>query len=324
MNEGHDEVSIAQCPTEPMVDHGTSDQPLPGDSTHGELASDPLPDESLGHPGTDSSVSAEPVSHADGIVPAAPGGADQLNDVASSTSDLHAPDLRDGRSDSLDGASSHADLQPSFEVGHPQEPTDVHVGSEGHSGPDTVTGVHAHQDENVANHSDFFGRIFEFARHFAESLVGASHQMSSSVTDSQAHALAGAAHDAFARFPEHCNKSVIDVAHTFGIRDLDGKSANAQVNYMNEHWSSVSATQAHALACGGHLVVAGWANPNPKDSGHVAVVTPGPGGHDHSGTFSPNVTGGGSPRGQSHGEKTAIDVFTAARDIHYYAAPTAH
>jgi hypothetical protein len=80
------------------------------------------------------------------------------------------------------------------------------------------------------------------------------------------------------------------VANAFGISDLDGRDANAQLDHMRRNWDEVDPKEAQALANHVGLVVAGKQGDYLTDAkgelrtdengnrvragGHVAVVVP--------------------------------------------------
>ncbi len=75
-----------------------------------------------------------------------------------------------------------------------------------------------------------------------------------------------------------CNISVKYVLkELFGSTEFGDKRASQMVEQMqtSSNWEQVSINEAQNLANQGHLVVAGWQNPNPNSSGHVMVVVPG-------------------------------------------------
>jgi hypothetical protein len=91
-------------------------------------------------------------------------------------------------------------------------------------------------------------------------------------------------------FPTSACDSVAAVARAFGIDDLDGNDANAQLDYMKRNWEEVESMEAQSLANHAGLVVAGKQGDYLADAkgmvrtdedgnriragGHVAVVVP--------------------------------------------------
>ncbi|MDP3910856.1 MAG: hypothetical protein Q8Q14_10750 [Gemmatimonadales bacterium] len=83
----------------------------------------------------------------------------------------------------------------------------------------------------------------------------------------------------------YCNVFVTDCADALGVRlphwwlghEL---SANGLLAWIERQgisafgWGVVDKVEARALALAGRPVVAGWANPRPVGSGHVALVVP--------------------------------------------------
>ena len=75
-----------------------------------------------------------------------------------------------------------------------------------------------------------------------------------------------------------CNRFTNCVAEKMGCTDLKGLVANQIFAFLSNDapgWSKVTGFAAAEYANQGCLVVAAWRNPNPKASGHVAVVRPG-------------------------------------------------
>jgi hypothetical protein len=124
--------------------------------------------------------------------------------------------------------------------------------------------------------------------------------------------------EAYAVHKLFCDQSTAYIADALGYAQLNDKSANQQVAYIEHQWTRVDGGTAQDLANRGALVVVGLAHSN--GNGHTAVVTPGEGRRDPDGTFYPNVTNGGSPAVQSDGSRTVADVWSA-RDrlnVRYY------
>ncbi len=86
-----------------------------------------------------------------------------------------------------------------------------------------------------------------------------------------------------------CANSVAAVASSFGIKELTGKRANLQIDFMQKNWSAITPAKAQELANQGRFVVAGR-----KDGGHghVAVVVPGSVDKKYS---HPKLAGGALP-----------------------------
>ena len=125
----------------------------------------------------------------------------------------------------------------------------------------------------------------------------------------EARKLADIALQAYTLHPDFCHQSTAEAAHTFGHRELDGLSANAQVGTLRSRWQEVDAAHAVALASRGVLVVAGRAGEG--NSGHTAVVFPGePVMAD--GRAWPLVCGGGLPMRRSDGSLSAWNTWTAS------------
>lgn len=74
-----------------------------------------------------------------------------------------------------------------------------------------------------------------------------------------------------------CNRFVSEVARTMGCDVFRNMRANDMVALMasSDDFREVDGVGAQAAANVGQLVIAGWCNPNPTLSGHVAVVRPG-------------------------------------------------
>lgn len=74
-----------------------------------------------------------------------------------------------------------------------------------------------------------------------------------------------------------CNRFVNAVAVTLGYKGLEGKRANEIFDFVSESpdWNKIGSENAVWLANKGFLVIAAWKNPDPEQSGHVAVVRPG-------------------------------------------------
>jgi hypothetical protein len=87
--------------------------------------------------------------------------------------------------------------------------------------------------------------------------------------------------------------------------DLDGMTANEQIDYMNVNWSKVDLHEAMRLASEGQLVVAGLKGEAGRH-GHVAVVMPG--GPDPR-THWPVVAGGGAAAARSIEGKSMTQVW---------------
>jgi RHS repeat-associated protein len=83
-----------------------------------------------------------------------------------------------------------------------------------------------------------------------------------------------------------CNQATFDVAEATGFNtsalyggiDRDEVKATAAANNLAKAAGTivtqVSGRDAQALANAGYTVIAAWANPDPKDSGHLATVSP--------------------------------------------------
>lgn len=101
---------------------------------------------------------------------------------------------------------------------------------------------------------------------------------------------------AIADYPTRCNRSTAAVARATGSTELDGKLANAQIGYMEQHWQMISAEEAQALADQGRLVVAGQPGIVRADGrrgfGHTAVVYPGGMTEGSDGNRYPRIAGG--------------------------------
>jgi hypothetical protein len=143
--------------------------------------------------------------------------------------------------------------------------------------------------------------------------------------------LTAAVQRAIAEHPTRCNRSTAAVARAFGCTDLDGKLANIQIRYMEQHWRTISAEQAQALADQGMLVVAGQPGIVRADGrrgfGHTAVVYPGGMTTGSDGQMHPRIAGGsfnsatpGVPgRKYSEGAKNTHDAWgRRARGVRYY------
>jgi len=124
--------------------------------------------------------------------------------------------------------------------------------------------------------------------------------------------------EAYAVHKLFCDQSTAYIADALGYAQLNDKSANQQVAYIERQWTRVDGAMAQDLANRGALVIAGLAHSN--GNGHTAVVTPGEGRHDPDGSFYPNVTNGGSPAVQSDGSRTVGDVWSAhdRMNVRYY------
>ena len=75
-----------------------------------------------------------------------------------------------------------------------------------------------------------------------------------------------------------CNVFAIDVLDAMGV-NVDRGRANTIANWFEEKgqdngWTEVSAEEAQNYANQGLPTVAVWENPNPDDSGHIAIVRP--------------------------------------------------
>ena len=118
------------------------------------------------------------------------------------------------------------------------------------------------------------------------------------------HAIAGAK-----KYPDACNKSVLEAARRQGRRDFPDWKANDQVGFMARRWKAVDAKTAQIRANRGEFGVAGL---QQTPHGHVAVIVAGPGSIKGDKEFYPNVAGGASnPAARSAGEATAGDVWNA-------------
>lgn len=124
--------------------------------------------------------------------------------------------------------------------------------------------------------------------------------------------------EAYAVHKLFCDQSTAYIADALGYAQLNDKSADQQIAYIERQWTRLDGDTAQDLANRGALVIAGLAHSN--GNGHTAVVTPGEGRRDPDGTFYPNVTNGGSPAVQSDGSRTVADVWSAhdRPNVRYY------
>lgn len=128
--------------------------------------------------------------------------------------------------------------------------------------------------------------------------------------------LAREGHDLHAGY---CHQSVAHVTDRLGIAGLGGKSADQQVAFMRQNWSTIDAREAQNRANQGGLVIAGLAD---AGMAHTAIVTPGAGSTTMEGSFYPNVTCGGAGNARSDGSRTAGDVWSPlSRDNVQYFVP---
>ncbi len=82
----------------------------------------------------------------------------------------------------------------------------------------------------------------------------------------------------------HCNLFVERVCQRLGSALFGGLLANKQVEWLESDrakeigWSECTAGEAIDHAELGHVVIAGWFNPNqpPHNHGHIAIVVPAP------------------------------------------------
>jgi RHS repeat-associated protein len=78
--------------------------------------------------------------------------------------------------------------------------------------------------------------------------------------------------------PARCN---VGVSHAFleltGSDALSGMRANQMVEYMtnSDNFEKIDMEDSQEAANNGEIVIAGWINPDPEESGHVAMVVPG-------------------------------------------------
>ncbi|MFO1086014.1 MAG: hypothetical protein U1E21_15725 [Reyranellaceae bacterium] len=124
--------------------------------------------------------------------------------------------------------------------------------------------------------------------------------------------------EAYAIHKLFCDQSTAYIADAFGYAELNDKSVDQQVAYLERQWTPVDGGTAQDLANRGMLVIAGLAHSN--GNGQTAVVTPGDGRRDPDGTLYPNVTNGGSPAVQSDGSRTVADVWSVRdrTNVRYY------
>ncbi len=137
----------------------------------------------------------------------------------------------------------------------------------------------------------------------------------------QAKALVDTALRAYTLHPDFGHQSTAETAHTYGHRELDGLSANAQVVKLRAKWREVDAARAIALAGRGTLVIA--ARAGEGNSGHTAIVLPGdPVMAD--GRPWPLVCGGGLPMRRSDGSLSAWNIWTAREraQVRYFTPET--
>lgn len=137
----------------------------------------------------------------------------------------------------------------------------------------------------------------------------------------QAKALVDTALRAYTLHPDFGHQSTAEVAHTYGHREFDGLSANAQVVALRSRWREVDAARAIALAGRGTLVIA--ARAGEGNSGHTAIVLPGdPMMAD--GRPWPLVCGGGLPMRRSDGSLSAWNVWTPREraQVRYFTPET--
>ncbi len=140
-------------------------------------------------------------------------------------------------------------------------------------------------------------------------------------TTAQVSHLKDAVRRAIADHPTRCNRSTAAVVRALSSNELDGKLANAQISYMEQHWQMVTAEEAQALADKGLLVVAGQPGIVRADGrrgfGHTAVVYPGGMTIASDGNRYPRIAGGsfssatpGIPGGKySDGAKNVHDAW---------------
>ena len=74
-----------------------------------------------------------------------------------------------------------------------------------------------------------------------------------------------------------------------------GMLATPQAHWLSgvgktQGWRAVSMQQAQTLANAGEFVLAVWANPNPRHSGHIAIVRPSEQGAAHLAQYGPELT----------------------------------
>lgn len=76
-----------------------------------------------------------------------------------------------------------------------------------------------------------------------------------------------------------CNRFVNHVCKNLGVGEFENLRANEihAALIHSKNWLEISSDNAIYYANKGYLVLASWANPDPKQSGHVAVVRPGEG-----------------------------------------------
>jgi hypothetical protein len=84
-----------------------------------------------------------------------------------------------------------------------------------------------------------------------------------------------------------CNRFVNEVAIALGYMKFAGLRASQITALMRKEWVEIDGAKAQELANQGNLVVAGWINPDPNQSGHVCIVRPG--NTVVSGKWGPNV-----------------------------------
>lgn len=76
----------------------------------------------------------------------------------------------------------------------------------------------------------------------------------------------------------HCNEALHRICLlAFEYGGFKGLTANRIADKVEKdvEWTEIGPNEAHLSAEGGRLAIASWRNPDPKRSGHCAVVHPG-------------------------------------------------
>jgi hypothetical protein len=115
--------------------------------------------------------------------------------------------------------------------------------------------------DTIGQHVDVDGDGYEIDRRPAAAYDESRHSPA-------ANRLKKAADDGVTGNETYCNKSVAATLHGMDNNELADKSANDQIEYMKNHWRSVSGQDARALAEQGKIAVAGLED---KDHGPSVI-----------------------------------------------------